>query len=168
MNNQMYENPATQANLELLRSRGITVIDPDTGELASHGEYGVGRLPEPAALLEACERLLTPRSLAGVRVLITAGGTREPIDSVRFIGNRSSGRMGFAIAAAAARRGADVTLIAANAGSLPTPRSTRRLNVQTAAEMYDACTQEFPASDVLIMSAAVADFRPAAPAGRKL
>ena len=116
MNNRMYLHPATQANVELLRSRGVTSIEPGEGELASHGEHGIGRLAEPAELLEACEALLRAPTLSGVRVLVTAGGTREPIDSVRFIGNRSSGRMGIALAAEAARRGAEVTLVAANVG----------------------------------------------------
>ncbi len=167
MNNHMYANPATQMNLELIQARGITVIGPDAGELASHGEHGIGRLVEPAALLDACEALLAPSDLAGMRVLVTAGGTREPIDSVRFIGNRSSGRMGVELAAAAARRGAEVTLIAANV-SLPVPPRLRVVCVQTAAELGRACEQFFDTCDVLLMSAAVADFRPARPAGHKL
>lgn len=167
MNNRMYLNPATQANLELLRNRGITVIPPGTGELASHGEQGIGRLAEPAELLEACEALLTPPTYAGLRVLVTAGGTREPIDSVRFVGNRSSGRMGYALAREAVRRGAEVTVIAANVG-LPHPPGARMVNVQTAAELADACGNELDGCDVLLMSAAVADFRPAGPVNRKL
>ena len=140
MNNRMYLNPATQANLERLRTRGITVIGPGEGALASHGEQGIGRLAEPAELLEACESLLTAPSLAGLRVLVTAGGTREPIDSVRFIGNRSSGRMGFALAREAARRGAEVTVIAANVALEPPPgvrrdrRSAPRPSSPTPAE----------------------------------
>ena len=117
MNNQMFLNPATQANLATLRERGITVLDPDTGQLGSKGEWGVGRLREPSALLAACEQLLAreaPQPMDGLNVLVTAGGTREPIDSVRYIGNRSSGRMGFALASEALRRGASVTVIAAN------------------------------------------------------
>ena len=112
MNTHMYEHPATQANLELLRSRGARIVDPGTGRLASKGEWGVGRLAEPPEILAAVEAALAyaPRSLDGMRVLVTAGGTREPIDSVRFVGNRSSGRMGLALAEEAARRGADVTL----------------------------------------------------------
>ncbi len=107
MNDRMYAHPATQANLELLQARGATVIPPHEGELASHGEYGLGRLAEPDQLVATCEALLgKDQTWAGVRVLVTAGGTREPIDSVRFIGNRSSGRMGFALAAQAAARGA--------------------------------------------------------------
>src|SRR4051794_27405048 len=120
MNNAMYENAATQANLELLRARGVQVMEPGTGALASRGEAGIGRLPEPAEILALAESLLgpgyAPKSLDGLRVLVTAGGTREPIDSVRYVGNRSSGRMGVAIATEAAARGAEVALVAANVG----------------------------------------------------
>ncbi len=167
MNNRMYLNPATQANLELLRARGVTLIPPREGELASHGEHGIGRLPEPAELLEACEALLRPPSLKGLRVLVTAGGTREPIDSVRFVGNRSSGRMGYALAREAARRGAAVTVIAANVG-LETPARVRVVPVRTAAELATAVRNEVAACDVLLMSAAVADFRPAGAVDTKL
>ena len=174
MNNRMYLHPATQANLELLASRGVTVIAPGEGELASYGEEGIGRLAEPEQLLAACEAMLTPPtghrergSWSGLHVLVTAGGTREPIDSVRFIGNRSSGRMGLALAGEAARRGAEVTVIAANVAIDPPP-GIRTLRVTTAAELADACAQEFDACDVLLMAAAVADFRPANPAAAKL
>jgi phosphopantothenoylcysteine decarboxylase / phosphopantothenate---cysteine ligase len=167
MNNRMYLNPATRANLELLRQHGVTVVPPTEGPLASHGEQGIGRLAEPAALLEACEALLTPPSYAGLRVLVTAGGTREPIDSVRFLGNRSSGRMGYALAREARRRGAEVTVIAANVGLEP-PAGARILPVQTAAELAETCRSELAACDVLLMSAAVADFRPAGPVDRKI
>ncbi len=167
MNNRMYLHPATQANVELLRSRGVTIVEPGEGELASHGEHGIGRLAEPAVLLEACEALLRAPTLSGVRVLVTAGGTREPIDSVRFIGNRSSGRMGVALAAEAARRGAEVTLVAANVG-VEKPAAVRTVPVVTAAEMSAACEQHFASADVLLMAAAVADFRPSNPAERKL
>jgi phosphopantothenoylcysteine decarboxylase / phosphopantothenate---cysteine ligase len=167
MNNRMYLNPATQANLELLRTRGITVIPPGEGALASHGEHGIGRLAEPAELLEACESLLTRPSLEGLRVLVTAGGTREPIDSVRYVGNRSSGRMGFALAREAARRGAEVTVIAANVALEPPP-GAQIIPVNTAAELAAACRNELADCDVLLMSAAVADFRPAGPVDRKL
>ena len=172
MNDRMYAHPATQANLRLLADRDVTVIAPGEGALASHGEHGVGRLPEPAELLAACEALLALGAgsllrLAGARVLVTAGGTREPIDSVRYIGNRSSGRMGFALAREAANRGADVTLIAANV-TLPPPAGVRVVEVQTAAELGGACGREFPSCDVLLMAAAVADFRPTAPVGYKL
>ncbi len=167
MNDRMYRNAATQDNLRRLVARGVTVIDPGEGELASHGERGIGRLAEPPALLAALDALLAPQSLAGVRVLVTAGGTREPIDSVRFLGNRSSGRMGAALAAQAARRGAEVTLIAAHL-AVPPPPGVRVLQAGTAAEMLSACEREFAAADVLVMAAAVADFRPAAPADGKL
>jgi phosphopantothenoylcysteine decarboxylase/phosphopantothenate--cysteine ligase len=145
----------------------VTVIAPAEGELGSYGEYGIGRLPEPAQLLAVCEALLTPPTWSQLRVLVTAGGTREPIDSVRFIGNRSSGRMGFALAAEAARRGAEVTLVAANVALHPPP-GIRLLSVGTAAELAQACEREFDSSDVLFMAAAVADFRPARPVAHKL
>jgi phosphopantothenoylcysteine decarboxylase / phosphopantothenate---cysteine ligase len=167
MNNHMYLHSATQANLERLAARGVTVIGPGDGELASHGEHGIGRLAEPAQLLEACEALLAAPTLKGLQVLITAGGTREPIDSVRYIGNRSSGRMGLALAAEAVRRGANVTLVAANVALEP-PSGAHVLEVGTAAELADVCERSFDACDVLLMAAAVADFRPAAPAGAKL
>jgi|SRR5579884_638916 len=168
MNNRMYLNEATQANLATLRDRGVTVIPPGEGDLASHGEHGIGRLPEPAELLAAVERLLRGRgSWAGVRVLVTAGGTREPIDSVRFVGNRSSGRMGYALAAQAAARGADVVVVAANV-TLPDPAGVTIVPVGTAAELKLASAAHFGSCDVLLMAAAVADFRPAAPAPDKL
>ena len=138
---RMYLSPATQANLELLTARGITVIPPGEGALASHGEHGIGRMAEPAELLEACESLLTRPSLEGLRVLVTAGGTREPIDSVRYVGNRSSGRMGFALAREAARRGAEVTVISANV-TLEPPPGARVTAVHTAAELAEACRRE--------------------------
>jgi phosphopantothenoylcysteine decarboxylase / phosphopantothenate---cysteine ligase len=168
MNNAMYENAATQANLETLRGRGIHVMEPGTGSLASRGESGIGRLPEPAEILAFAEALVpaaaapsyAPRSLDGLRVLVTAGGTREPIDSVRYVGNRSSGRMGIAIAAEAVRRGAEVTLIAANV-SVEVPEGVFVVRVQTAAELEEAARAAFADADVLVMAAAVADFRPA-------
>ena len=191
MNNKMYEHPATQANLATLRERGATIVEPGVGRLASKGEEGVGRLAEPATLLVACEAALagTPPGqagghdggpdttasqngsapsgsvLAGVRVLITAGGTREPIDSVRFIGNSSSGRMGLALAGVARERGAEVTLIAANI-ALPAPEGVRRVDVRTAAELKAAAEAEFERCEVLLMAAAVADFAPAPAAGK--
>jgi phosphopantothenoylcysteine decarboxylase/phosphopantothenate--cysteine ligase len=167
MNHRMYLHPATQANLTQLERRGVRVIAPAEGELASHGEHGVGRLAEPDELLEACEALLTADTWSGRHVLVTAGGTREPIDSVRFIGNRSSGRMGFALAREAARRGAEVTLVAANP-ALPPPPRVRLVPVQTAAELARACEREFERCEVLLMAAAVADFRPARATEAKL
>ena len=167
MNNRMYLHPATQHNIDTLRQRGVTIIPPGEGELATHGERGIGRLAEPAQLLEAIEELLTPPTLKGLNILVTAGGTREPIDSVRFIGNRSSGRMGFALAQQAARRGAQVTLIAANT-ALAKPAGMTVIEVQTAAELQQAAEAHFDACDVLLMAAAVADFRPATTADTKL
>jgi phosphopantothenoylcysteine decarboxylase / phosphopantothenate---cysteine ligase len=167
MNNRMYEHPATQANLELVRARGVTIVPPGEGELASFGEHGAGRLAEPAELLAAVESLIGPMPWAGLRVLVTAGGTREPIDSVRFIGNRSSGRMGFALAERAARRGGAVTLVAANAVPAAPP-GVGVIEVQTAAQLLEACEREFDRCDVVLMAAAVADFRPATPAATKL
>jgi phosphopantothenoylcysteine decarboxylase/phosphopantothenate--cysteine ligase len=161
MNDRMYRDPATQANLATLRERGVRVIQPGTGALASRGEHGIGRLPEPESLLREIEALLPAPAgpWDGLRVVVTAGGTREPIDSVRFIGNRSSGRMGLAIAGAAVRRGADVTLIAANVW-LAEPLGVRRVDVESAAELATAVEREFETCDVLLMAAAVADFRP--------
>jgi phosphopantothenoylcysteine decarboxylase/phosphopantothenate--cysteine ligase len=167
MNNHMYEHPATLANIELLRSRGVHVVEPDVGRLASHGEHGVGRLAEPERLLAACEEMLAKGAWSGLRVLVTAGGTREPIDSVRFVGNSSSGRMGLALAADARRRGAEVTLVAANL-TLQPPAGITVHGVRTAAELQAACEQEFPTCDVLLMAAAVADFRPARPVDGKI
>jgi phosphopantothenoylcysteine decarboxylase / phosphopantothenate---cysteine ligase len=169
MNDRMYANAATQANLEILRSRGVEVIEPSQGQLASRGEYGRGRLPDPEQLLARFEAALPAgdRPWDGLRVLVTAGGTREPIDPVRFIGNRSSGRMGIALAAAAARRGAEVTLIAANV-ALRASAGVRWIDVRTAAELAAAAEREFPAAQVLLMAAAPADFRVADPAEGKL
>jgi phosphopantothenoylcysteine decarboxylase/phosphopantothenate--cysteine ligase len=169
MNDRMYADSATQANLATLRKRGVVVIDPDEGALASRGERGKGRLPDPARLLAVVESELPTgqRPWDGLRVLVTAGGTREPVDSVRFLGNRSSGRMGIALAAAAARRGADVTLIAANVG-LPEPPGVKRIEVETGAELAKAAQTEFPNAHVLLMAAAPADFRASEPSEGKL
>jgi phosphopantothenoylcysteine decarboxylase / phosphopantothenate---cysteine ligase len=169
MNDRMYADAATQANLETLRARGVEVIEPEVGKLASRGEFGRGRLPDPEQLLARVEASLPvgTRPWDGLRVLVTAGGTREPIDPVRFIGNRSSGRMGIALAAAAAKRGAEVTLIAANV-SLPAPAGVRRIDVETAAQLALAAGDEFPSAHVLLMAAAPADFRAAEPASGKL
>ena len=169
MNDRMYADAATQANLETLRQRGITVIEPDEGALASRGEHGKGRLPDPAHLLALIEAELPTgsRPWDGLKVLVTAGGTREPIDSVRFLGNRSSGRMGIALAAAAARKGADVTLIAANV-SLPEPPGVHRIDVENGEELASAAQAEFPNAHVLLMAAAPADFRASEVAEGKL
>jgi phosphopantothenoylcysteine decarboxylase/phosphopantothenate--cysteine ligase len=169
MNNHMYEHAATQANLALLRERDVIVVDPGTGALGSRHEWGIGRLAEPAQLLAAVEAVVPAggRPWDGLKVLVTAGGTREPIDSVRFVGNRSSGRMGFALAEEAAALGAEVTVIAANIGLARTPR-VHYVDVATAAELQEACETHFAHADVLLMAAAVADYRPAAPADTKL
>jgi phosphopantothenoylcysteine decarboxylase/phosphopantothenate--cysteine ligase len=175
MNNHMYEHPATAANLQTLRDRGVHVVDPGVGRLASEGEQGIGRLAEPPRLLAACQELLADgdpapsaqRGWQGLRVLVTAGGTREPIDSVRFLGNSSSGRMGLALARAARARGAEVTLVAANV-ALEGPDGVACRKVVTAAELKSACEEEFPRCDVLLMAAAVADFTPAAPQPGKI
>jgi phosphopantothenoylcysteine decarboxylase / phosphopantothenate---cysteine ligase len=171
MNTHMYEHAATRENLETLRHRGARIVDPGEGRLASEGEWGVGRLAEPAELLAAIEAAIgqgfTPRSLDGLRVLVTAGGTREPIDSVRYVGNRSSGRMGLALAAEAARRGAEVTAVCANV-SLPRPEGVESVEVETAAELLDVASARFEAADVLLMAAAVGDFRPASVVDRKI
>ena len=173
MNNHMFENAATQANLETLRSRGITVLDPGHGDLGSKGEYGVGRLPEPPELLAAFEAAVGAPGVPaggpwdGLTVLVTAGGTREPIDSVRYVGNRSSGRMGFALAEEAAKLGADVVCVAANV-ALPRDPRVRYVDVETVEQLKAACEAEFGTADVLLMAAAPADFRPADPADHKL
>jgi len=159
MNNAMYEHPATQANLELLKSRGARVLEPGVGRLGSAGEWGVGRLAEPAEMLRACELAGGGGNLAGLKVLVTAGGTREPIDSVRFVGNRSSGRMGVALAEEASTRGAQVVVLAANV-TLPRVPGVRYVDVRSALELQRACEAEFADADVLLMAAAVADFRP--------
>ncbi|HXV53499.1 MAG TPA: bifunctional phosphopantothenoylcysteine decarboxylase/phosphopantothenate--cysteine ligase CoaBC [Solirubrobacterales bacterium] len=169
MNDRMYADAATQANLATLRERGIVVIEPDSGALASRGEFGTGRLPDPERLLAELEaQLPAPAgSWDGLRILVTAGGTREPIDPVRFIGNRSSGRMGVALAAAAARRGADVTLIAANLGVRP-PAGIETIAVETTAELGAAVRDRVEGAHVLLMAAAPADFRAAAPERSKI
>jgi phosphopantothenoylcysteine decarboxylase/phosphopantothenate--cysteine ligase len=174
MNDRMYGHQATSDNLETLRARGARIVPPDRGRLASKGEWGVGRLAEPPEILEHVEKALSarpfgfgPRSLDGLRVLVTAGGTREPIDSVRYVGNRSSGRMGLALAEEARRRGAEVTLVCANL-ALPPPEGVRAIDVVTAAELEAATRGEFPQADVLLMAAAVADFRPSSPEAAKI
>jgi phosphopantothenoylcysteine decarboxylase / phosphopantothenate---cysteine ligase len=170
MNDQMWANAATQANLDALRERRVTVLDPGTGALGSRGEWGTGRLREPADLLAAVEAVVpagAPRPLDGLRVLVTAGGTREPIDSVRYVGNRSSGRMGFALADEAARRGAAVTCVAANVTLDRNPVVTY-VDVETAAELGNASAKRFADCDLLLMAAAVADYRPAQAAGTKI
>jgi phosphopantothenoylcysteine decarboxylase / phosphopantothenate---cysteine ligase len=167
MNDRMWSHPATQANVAALRERGVTVLAPGSGRLATEGEWGEGRMAEPAQLLEALHEVLGWGRWRGTRTLVTAGGTREPIDSVRFLGNSSSGRMGVALARAARERGAEVTLVAANV-ALETPDGVARVEVGSAADLKDACEREFPGCDVLLMAAAVADFTPAQTANGKL
>lgn len=167
MNTRMYLHPATAANLETLAARGVEVVAPGSGLLAD-GEVGVGRLAEPSAIAEAVEaRLRGAGSLRGRQVLVTAGGTQEPIDPVRYVGNRSSGRMGWAVAEAARRRGAEVTVLAANV-DLPRHPGIRYVEAPTAAELLEAARAAFPSSDVLVMAAAVADFRPTETRGGKI
>jgi phosphopantothenoylcysteine decarboxylase/phosphopantothenate--cysteine ligase len=166
MNVNMWEHAATQANLATLRARGVHFVGPDVGELAC-GWEGAGRMSEPAAIAGELELLLGPKSLAGERVIVTAGGTREPIDGVRALVNRSSGKMGFALAAEAALRGAEVALVA-GPSALATPPGVRRVDVETALDMRAAVLAEWPRASVLVMAAAVADFRPADPIAGKL
>lgn len=158
MNPAMWEHPATQANLATLVARGAQVVMPDAGEMAC-GDVGVGRLAEPEVIIAALEALIRrPRTMAGQKVLVTAGGTREPLDPVRYLGNRSSGKMGYAIAQAAAERGAEVTLVSSSA--LPAPAGVTLVPVSTALEMHEAVTGRFAAQNVVVMAAAVADYRP--------
>jgi phosphopantothenoylcysteine decarboxylase / phosphopantothenate---cysteine ligase len=166
MNVNMWSHPATQTNLAILRSRGVELIGPEAGELAC-GWEGLGRMSEPNRIAEAVQSRLTAKSLAGERVLVTAGATAEAIDSVRAITNRSSGKMGFAIGAEAARRGAEVVLVA-GITSLATPFGVRRVDVDSALAMRDAVLAEFEGASIVVKAAAVADFRPASAADRKL
>ena len=166
MNVNMWRHPATQANVATLRGRGVRFVGPASGELAC-GWEGEGRMAEPAEIQGALELALGRPTLAGERVVVSAGGTRERIDSVRALVNRSSGKMGFAIAAEAARRGAEVVLVAAPS-SLATPPNVRRVDVESALEMRAAVLAELEASSVVVMAAAVADFRPAEAAARKI
>jgi phosphopantothenoylcysteine decarboxylase/phosphopantothenate--cysteine ligase len=158
MNPRMWAHPATRANVETLIGRGVELVGPDEGEMAE-GEWGVGRMTEPPEIAARVEQLLAPGSLTGRRVLVTAGGTREPMDSVRFVGNRSSGRMGVALAEEARRRGADVVLLAANL-AVPAPAGVETIPTPTAALMLDAALA-LEDVDVLLLAAAVADYRPA-------
>ena len=168
MNVDMYLNEATQSNLSILRERGYHILPPADGELAS-GLVGPGRLPEPDTIAAFVESILkkTPADLKGKTILVTAGPTHEPIDPVRFIGNRSSGKMGFAIANAAAQRGANVTLISGPV-ALATPKNVTRIDVETAEQMHQAVASRAKKSDAIIMSAAVADYSPDKPAANKI
>jgi phosphopantothenoylcysteine decarboxylase / phosphopantothenate---cysteine ligase len=159
MHTEMWQHPATRANLELLERRGVRVVPPAVGPLTS-GDVGPGRLAELEDLVAGVAAALAPGgSLAGVRLLVSVGGTREPLDPVRYLGNRSSGRMGAAIVAEALRRGAEVTAVVAAAVVDP-PAGARLLRVETAQQLYDAVLAEAPDQDVIVMAAAVADFRP--------
>ncbi len=166
MNTHMLTHPAVVGNLEKLLEYGYRVVESDSGELAC-GYEGRGRLPDPDVLLDELGRALEPQDMAGRRVLVSAGPTREPIDPVRYLSNRSSGRMGFALAAAARRRGAEVTLVSGPA-SIAAPRVERLIAVETAAEMTEAVLAEAASSDVVLMVAAVADYRPGAVAEQKI
>ena len=160
MHPHMWSDPATTANVKLLRERGFHVLDPDVGALTS-GDVGPGRFPDTATILETFSELTQVKSdFLGKRVLVTAGGTREPIDPVRFIGNQSSGKQGYAVALQALRRGAEVVLVSANS-TISDIDGVRMIHVQTAAQMHSVVSEEFPQCDLLVMAAAVADARPA-------
>jgi phosphopantothenoylcysteine decarboxylase/phosphopantothenate--cysteine ligase len=165
MHTEMWEHPAVQHNLGVLRERGVLVVPPEAGRLAG-GDQGLGRLAEPDTIVAAVERVLAPKDLDGVRVLVTAGGTREAIDAVRVITNRSSGKQGYAIAEEAHARGAKVTLV--TTVDRPAPAGADVIRVSSAAEMEQAVVPRAADQDVIVMAAAVADFRPTAPAGHKI
>jgi phosphopantothenoylcysteine decarboxylase/phosphopantothenate--cysteine ligase len=165
MHTEMWEHAAVQDNLRTLRGRGVHVVAPEEGRLAG-GDVGAGRLADPATIVAAVERVLTEPDLAGLQVLITAGGTREPIDPVRFLSNRSSGKQGHALADEAARRGAKVILVTTT--DRPVAAGVDVVHVQTAAEMEHAVLSRSDGCDVVIMAAAVADFRPVETAGKKI
>ena len=165
MHTEMWEHPAVQDNLRVLAGRGVTIVPPEEGRLAG-GDVGAGRLADPAAIVAAVEQLLGPDDLAGLDVLVTAGGTREPIDPVRFIGNRSSGKQGHALADEAAARGAKVTLV--STVDRPVGAGVEVVKVATAAEMEAAVRERSDAADVIVMAAAVADFRPEVAADAKV
>jgi phosphopantothenoylcysteine decarboxylase/phosphopantothenate--cysteine ligase len=165
MHTEMWEHPAVQDNLALLRRRGVTVVEPTVGRLAG-GDVGAGRLAEPDDVLYAVERAVAPQDLAGRRVVVSAGGTREPIDPVRFVGNRSSGKQGHAIALEAAVRGAEVTLV--TTVDRWAPPDVAVVRVGTAAEMEEAVLAAAADADTVVMAAAVADFRPKAAAPEKI
>ncbi|MDU0288042.1 bifunctional phosphopantothenoylcysteine decarboxylase/phosphopantothenate--cysteine ligase CoaBC [Saccharothrix longispora] len=172
MHTEMWEHPATRANVALLRSRGVVVAEPASGRLTGK-DTGKGRLPEPAEIVELARLLLArpdalPRDLEGLHVAVSAGGTREALDPVRYLGNRSSGRQGWALARVAAQRGARVTLVAAHTADLVTPAGVDLVRVGSAAELRDAMHAVAGTADVLVMAAAVADFRPAALAEHKI
>jgi phosphopantothenoylcysteine decarboxylase/phosphopantothenate--cysteine ligase len=166
MHTEMWEHPSVQDNLAVLRRRGVHVVEPESGRLAG-GDVGAGRLASPESIVAEAVRLLTVEAdLAGVHVVVSAGGTREPIDAVRVIANRSSGKQGYAVAAAAAARGARVTIV--STVDLPVPSGSTIVPVETAAQMQEAMERLAPSADVVVMAAAVADFRPVAAAANKL
>jgi phosphopantothenoylcysteine decarboxylase/phosphopantothenate--cysteine ligase len=166
MHTEMWQHPATVANIETLRSRGVTIVGPAVGQLTGK-DAGPGRMSEPDAIVAAALAVVGPRDLVGRRILVTAGGTREPLDPVRFIGNRSSGRQGVAIALAAAARGAEVTLIAANL-EIEVPAGMAVHRVGSTLELADAVAAVAPSADVVVMAAAVADYRPESVADSKI
>ncbi len=166
MHTRMWEHPATRDNLAVLRSRGVLIAGPETGPLAS-GAVGLGRMREPEALADDVAAALGRRDLVGRSVLVTAGGTHEAIDPVRFVGNRSSGKMGYALAAAARDRGAEVTLVHGPT-ALPDPTGVTCVRVRSAQEMYEAVMGRWRTMDVVVMAAAVADYRPASAATEKI
>jgi phosphopantothenoylcysteine decarboxylase/phosphopantothenate--cysteine ligase len=166
MNDEMYAHPQTTANLERLRARGVAIVGPEIGPLAEGPSDRPGRMSEPETILAHAERLLGGGRLAGRRVVVTAGPTRESIDPVRVVTNRSSGKMGYAVAEAAWARGADVVLISGPV-ALDTPVGVDVRRVETTAQLESAVRQELPRADVLVMAAAPADFRPSAPSDRK-
>lgn len=165
MHTEMWEHPSVVENISVLRARGVHIVDPEHGRLAG-GDSGAGRLASPESIVAAVERLLSPGDLAGVRVVVTAGGTREPIDAVRVIANRSSGKQGYALAAEASARGASVTLV--STVDLPVPPGVAVVPVETAAQMHAALAAVAADTDVIVMAAAVADFRPVSAADHKL
>jgi phosphopantothenoylcysteine decarboxylase/phosphopantothenate--cysteine ligase len=172
MHTEMWEHPATRANVELLRSRGVVVVEPASGRLTG-ADTGPGRLPDPAEIAELARLLMErgdalPRDLAGRRVVVSAGGTREALDPVRYLGNRSSGRQGYALARVAAQRGAHVTLVAAHTADLGEPAAVDVVRVGSALELRDAMRAATKGADAVVMAAAVADFRPTALAEHKI
>jgi phosphopantothenoylcysteine decarboxylase/phosphopantothenate--cysteine ligase len=165
MHTEMWEHPSVVDNVAVLRERGVHIVEPESGRLAG-GDVGAGRLAAPETIVAAAERVLGPKDMVGVSMIVSAGGTREPIDSVRVIANRSSGKQGYAVASEAASRGADVTLV--STVSLPTPPGVSLVVVETAAQMQTAIDERSDSVDVIVMAAAVADFRPVSAADHKL
>ncbi|OZM73000.1 bifunctional phosphopantothenoylcysteine decarboxylase/phosphopantothenate--cysteine ligase CoaBC [Amycolatopsis antarctica] len=172
MHTEMWEHPATRDNVALLRSRGIFVAEPASGRLTG-ADTGKGRLADPREIVDLARVLLAtgtvpPRDLEGVRVVVSAGGTREPLDPVRYLGNRSSGKQGYALARIAAQRGAEVTMVAAHTVALPPPAGVHEVHVSTARQLGEAVRSAAAGADVVVMAAAVADFRPATTAEAKI